>query len=78
MNSNNNIKVTICSDLEHDNLLAEISINGRFIGLVTEEPDKKISFEIPERQQSIESVELDLLEEALRIARSRLIQLDES
>lgn len=75
MNDKESIKVTVCSDLEHDDLLAELVIGGQFIGLVTEEPGKKMSFEIPEGQLSIKSVDLDLLEQALRTARDRLNQL---
>lgn len=78
MNNKDDIKVTVCSDLDHDNVLAEIVINGKFIGLVTDEPGKEMSFEIPEGQLSTQSVPLDLFEKALSIAKERLKLMDES
>ena len=72
MNNSDGINVVVCSDLEHENLVAEITINGRFIGLVTDEPNKDLCFEIPQGQLSLESVSLDLFEKAIAIARRRL------
>ncbi len=66
------IDITICSDLDYENLIAEISVNNRFIGLVTNEPDKGVCFEIPKGQVSFESIELCIFIDALNEARKRI------
>ncbi len=73
MASKSNIEITVCSDLDYENLVAEITIDGKFIGLVTNEPDKGICFEIPNGQISFQSIDLDALEQALKNAKKELL-----
>ena len=75
MNNSESINIVVCSDLEHENLVAEITINGRFIGLVTDEPNKELCFEIPQGQLSLESVNLDLFEKSIATARRKLAEI---
>ncbi|NQY36496.1 MAG: hypothetical protein HRT37_16280 [Alteromonadaceae bacterium] len=70
----NRISITILSDLNYDNLLAEILIDGQFIGLVTNEPDKSVCFEIPKGELKFKSLDFDLFQEALSLAKKELLQ----
>ncbi|MCL5050020.1 MAG: hypothetical protein M1473_05745 [Firmicutes bacterium] len=70
----NKITVTILSDLKYENLLAEILIDGQFIGLVTNEPEQPISFEIPEGELKSLSLDLATFQEALSMAKKELLQ----
>ena len=72
--SKNNIKVTISSDLDYENLIAEIIADGEFIGLLTAEPNQQVCFELPEGQGNWNKIEANLLIEALQIARKELLQ----
>jgi len=71
---NKRISITILSDLNYENLLAEILIDGQFIGLVTNEPDKPVCFEIPQGELNFQSLEFDLFQEALHLAKKELLQ----
>ncbi|WP_377144421.1 hypothetical protein [Pseudidiomarina halophila] len=62
------------SDVNYENLLAEILIDGHFIGLVTTEPDQPICFEIPDGELKFQSLDLDILQEALSAAKKELLQ----
>ncbi len=68
------ITVTILSDLKYENLLAEILIDGQFIGLVTNEPNRPISFEIPDGELRFQSLDLATFQEALSLAKKELLQ----
>lgn len=70
----NRISITILSDLNYENLLAEILIDGQFIGLVTNEPDKLVCFEIPEGELKFKSLDFDLFQKALSLAKKELLQ----
>jgi len=74
MTNNNNINITISSDLDYENLIAEITIDGNFIGLVTKEPDEVTKFEIPDGQVSSVKVELGTLLTAIEKAKSELLK----
>lgn len=66
--------VTVHSDLEHENLLAEVEINGQFVGLVTNEPGDPVAFEIPQGEVKFQSLDLDVFIAALIRARKELLQ----
>ncbi len=68
------ISVTILSDLYYENLLAEIVIDGQFIGLLTNEPGKPVCFEIPEGELKFKSIDLAVFEEALSLAKKELLK----
>ena len=68
------IVITVLSDLEYENLLAEILIDGQFIGLVTNEPDRPVCFEVPEGELKFQSLDLEVLQEALAMAKKELLQ----
>ena len=68
----NNIEIMICSDLDYECLFAEITIDEKFIGLVTNEPSKGVCFEAPKGQVSGEAIELDTYIKALNKAKSEL------
>jgi hypothetical protein len=70
----NRITVTILSDVEYENLIAEILIDGKFIGLITNEPDKELNFEVPKGECKFEAIELNVLLEALNLAKAELLQ----
>lgn len=70
----NRISITILSDLNYENLLAEILIDGKFIGLVTNEPDKPVCFEIPDGELKFRSLDLELFQKALDLAKEELLQ----
>jgi len=74
MTNNSNIDITISSDLDYENLIAEVLINGNFIGLVTNEPNKGVRFEIPEGQVALVNVELDTLLTAIEKAKAELLK----
>ncbi|WP_269520789.1 hypothetical protein [Alteromonas sp. BMJM2] len=68
------INITILSDLNYENLLAEILIDGKFVGLVTNEPDKPVCFEISAGELKFSALELDLFQKALNLAEKELLQ----
>lgn len=74
MNQNSKIEITISSDLDYDNLIAEIIIDGQFIGLITNEPSQAVRFEIPEGQVSTVNVDFNILLNALDKAKRELLQ----
>ena len=73
MANESNIQIQICSDLDYDNLIAEIIINGEFVGLISKEPDCDIIFEIPEGQVNSIKVPLVDFEKSLVLARKALL-----
>jgi hypothetical protein len=77
MANKDNIAITICSDLDYECLIAEIIINGKFVGLLTNEPNKEVCFEIPDDQTSCAGVKLDVLENALKQAKQELLNAEE-
>ena len=70
----NNIEIEICSDLDYDSLVAEITIDGKFIGLVTNEPSKGICFVAPEGQVSGEPIDLEIYIKGLDEAKKELLK----
>jgi hypothetical protein len=72
MKKNENIKIIICSDLDHENLVAEITIDNKFIGLISEEPNQDLCFELPNGQAQFEIINLDAFESAIAEARKAL------
>ncbi|MEM0515683.1 hypothetical protein WCN91_09725 [Pseudoalteromonas sp. YIC-827] len=69
-----NIEITVCSDLDYDNLIAEIKIDNVFVGIVTNEPDEPLRFEIPNGQESSINVELDTYFKAINNAKLELLK----
>tara|TARA_A200000113_G_scaffold206917_1_gene204175 strand:- start:305 stop:520 length:216 start_codon:yes stop_codon:yes gene_type:complete len=69
-----NIEITVCSDLDYDNLIAEIKIDNVFVGIVTNEPNEPLKFEIPHGQISSVKVELDTYFKAINDAKSELLK----
>jgi hypothetical protein len=69
-----NIEITVCSDLNYDNLIAEIKIDNVFVGIVTSEPDEPLRFELPNGQISSINVELDTYLKAINHAKSELLK----
>jgi hypothetical protein len=71
-------RITVCSLPEYDQLVAEIYLEGRFVGLLSQEagPDKTM-LEIPTRDRD-ETIKIDLaaFEAALSEAKRRLSHLD--
>jgi len=68
------IDINISSDLDYENLIAEVIIEGNFVGLVTNEPSKEICYEAPEGQVSDKPVDLDIFIEALKEAKRLLLK----
>lgn len=66
------IDVIISSDLDHEQLIAEILIDGRFVGLVSNEPSNGLCFEIPSDQISKQTVPLEALLKGLAKAEREL------
>ena len=74
----NKIQIEIASDTDYENLIANIYIEGLFVGLVHQETDVPI-FEIPSEEKTIGrvfSVEADLMIEAIDRAKRELVQSD--
>lgn len=70
----NEIDIAISSDLDYENLIAEVSVQGKFIGLITNEPSKGLCYEAPAGQVTNEPIELDILIAALNEAKRQLLQ----
>ena len=70
----NKIEVIISSDLDYENLIAEINVDGNFIGLITSEPKEDVCFEIPDRQTDWCKISASVLTEAIEIAKKDLLQ----
>ena len=66
------ISITVCSDLDYENLIAEITIDKNFFGIVTNEPSIGFCFEMPEGQVSGTPVSLDVFIEAIERAKNSL------
>lgn len=69
-----NIEITVGSDLDYESLIAEIKIDGAFVGIVTNEPDESFKFEIQSGQVSSINVELETYIKALNDAKSELLK----
>ena len=67
------IEITISSDLDYENLIAELTMGGEFLGLVTNEPQIGFRFEVPENTVSEITIELDKFIEALNEAKAELL-----
>ena len=77
MNNKQQIDIVICSDLDYECLLAEITIDGIFIGLVTNEPGKGLCFELPDDNVPFTSISFDIFENALNQAKQALLNKDD-
>ncbi|MBA6234384.1 MULTISPECIES: hypothetical protein [unclassified Colwellia] len=73
-NNMGNIEITVGSDLDYESLIAEIKIDGAFVGIVTNEPDESFKFEIQSGQVSSINVELETYIKALNDAKSELLK----
>jgi hypothetical protein len=69
-----NIEITVGSDLDYESLIAEIKIDGAFVGIVTNEPDESFKFEIQSGQISSINVGLETYIKALNDAKSELLK----
>lgn len=65
MDSSNKIEIRITSDLDYENLIAEITANGKFIGLISNEPKKSLCFEAPNGKGGFNSIELECFKAVL-------------
>tara|TARA_Y100000310_G_scaffold247516_1_gene253117 strand:+ start:1614 stop:1871 length:258 start_codon:yes stop_codon:yes gene_type:complete len=74
LGNSSKITITIHSDLDFENLAAEILIDGKFIGLVTNEPNQNLRFVIPKGELKFEQLDLDTFQEALTLAKRELAQ----
>lgn len=74
LNVTSKIDITISSDLDYENLIADVVVNGKFFGLITNEPSKGLCYEAPEGQVSSEPIELDILIAALNEAKRQLLK----
>lgn len=70
---NSEITIQICSDLDYDNLIAEIYFKGQFIGLLSGEPERELCFEIPNGKGGFTPIELENFKEALERAKEKLL-----
>ena len=73
------IKVQVCSDIDYDNLMAEIYIDGNFTALISDENasgEMEIKFPRASNTKAIElKVSLDAFEDALKLAKKKLHDL---
>lgn len=70
---NNSYKVIVCSDVNYEELIAEIYIDDNFIALLSqEEGDTKTKIEFFSNGVEKLSVDLNIFEEALNYAKQRL------
>jgi hypothetical protein len=74
MKNKQKIDIQICSDIDYECLFAEVTIDGKFFGLVTNEPSKGICFEAPEGQVSDKAIDLETYIKALNEAKSELLR----
>ncbi|MCF7516558.1 hypothetical protein L3V43_22065 [Pseudoalteromonas sp. L23] len=74
MKKKNKIDVTISSDIDYENLIAEIHVDGNFIGLVTNEPHQGVCFELPDGQADWNKIGVSVLIQAIEIAKIELLQ----
>ena len=73
------LRVLICSNVEYNNLIAEIYSHGKYVALVSQEkgPDKLVvEFPGPDQNEAaiIRKVDLDWFEYALQQAKIKLIE----
>ncbi|EKM5716655.1 hypothetical protein B1H42_13775 [Enterobacter cloacae subsp. cloacae] len=71
MNSKDRLKIVIASDVDYENLIAEIYLNDEFIALLQQEngvDDLKVEF-----ASNINSVNFDWLQNALNEAKRKLL-----
>jgi len=73
------LRVQICSDVDYDNLIAEIYYRGKYVALISQEngPDKLVvEFPGPDMNEDviIREVDFDWLLNALREAKIKLIE----
>lgn len=74
MDESNEIQIQIASDLDYENLIAEITFRGRFVGLLSNEPGQGLCFEIPDGKGDFNAIGLDSFKVALERARKELLQ----
>lgn len=72
MNNKNTMKVVIASDINYEKLIAEIYCDDAFIGLIQQEEGKN-NFKI-EFSNSNTPISLEWLQEALQVAKEKLLQ----
>jgi hypothetical protein len=75
--SSEGIEVTICSDQEHEELIAEISFDGEFFGLISEEAGSRL-FELevhPRKDGNPWKLKLAEVERAIEEAVGRLVRM---
>lgn len=73
------LRVLICSNVEYNNLIAEIYSHGKYVALVSQEegPDRLVvEFPGPDQNEDaiIREVNFDWFEYALRQAKNKLIE----
>jgi hypothetical protein len=72
------LKIVICSDVDYDNLIAEIYYDDKFVALISQEegPSKlKVEFSGPTQNEEaiLRKVDLDWFQHALEEAKEKLI-----
>lgn len=70
--------IRICSDLDYENLIAEIYCDGKFVALISHEGDaSNLRIEFPGSDQNEEAiarqVDLDSFEQAVQEAKQKLL-----
>lgn len=74
MTQEDGIEIQIASDLDYENLLAEIHVDNNFIGLLTNEPEKGVCFEVPDGKGGFRSISIERFRLALDKAKKELLQ----
>lgn len=74
----NRVEIDVWSCQDYERLVAEITLDGEYIGLLSQEvPDGPIYFELDfKRREAGFKIDIRLLDEILRSGRERLEQLD--
>ena len=77
------IEIQVCSDIDYENLIAEIYINDNFIALISEEDDPDdFHIEFPGMEkadnQKILRIRMDVFETTLKMAVEKLKALDDN
>lgn len=78
MEQSNAIKITVCSDIDFEHLIAEIYVDDRFVALISQEEGKdrpKIEFPGPEMNEDAICRKIGLAQflVAVEQARNRLV-----
>lgn len=73
------LRVQVCSDVDYDNLIAEIYCDEKFVALISQEEGvSNLKVELPGPNQNeaavIRKVDLDWFQKALQEAKKKLIE----